>query len=588
MELKNDETKIIQEKISSFSWGKFIIFLFIFLGIVFIFLGYLFYRPNPVNVNIEIKLPDKILSGEIFDAEVVIQNKSDRSISRARLYLNLPDGVYFAEDDTNKRMAQVEIGDISQFDIFKQNFKLISFSKELTVKTIEAKLTYKLNDSNILFENNSYIDLNISQSALNLLISAPEKIYNAQNFKIVIKYENNSNYDFNDLLLKIDYPPPFKFINANPNPAIDNNIWKINQIKKNSSGSIELIGQLIGQEGQNANLVVSVLKNILENNYTLASQNYILTIVPANLALDIILNNDSYYVAKIGENLNYVFRYKNNSNTVMENIILTAKLESPLFDFTRIETTAHFDSLNNVFIWNAVNNPQFKALSPGESGQVSLKIKLKDQFQIQNNNDKNFILKAYAKIESPTVPVGVSSNRTISSIDYENKVNSFTIFEVFGLYRDAAWQMLNKGPYPPRVNQSTQYSIHFKIRNYANDISNVKISAVLQPGTKFTGLYKSNIDIKLNYNPDSGFISIDIPKIAANSGILTNPPEIVLQVENIPSANQVNQNIVLISDIKLEAVDDFTDAFLNYSASPIATDLPNDSTIKINDRRVSN
>lgn len=581
----NDKNIFPEDKIS-FPWKKIFIILFIFISIIAIFIGYIFYKPQAPNVDIEIKLPDKILSGEGFDVEVIINNNSDQTFLKSNLYLNLPDGVYFLEDDPDKRMAKVEIGDITPSSIFKQNFKLISFSKELSVKTLEVKLTYKLNNSNILFENNSNIDLNISQSVFDISISAPEKIYNAQNFKMVIKYKNNSNFDYNDLSLKIDYPPIFKFISSNP--SSENNLWKINQIKKNSSDEVELIGQLIGQEGQSANLVVSILKNISGKSYVLNSQNYSLVIAPSNLALDILLNNDYYYIPKIGDFLEYTFRYKNNLNIPLENIVLTAKLDSPLFDFTNIKTNAHFDSLNNVFIWNSANNNDFKILSPGASGEVSLGIKLKDQFPIQNINDKNFILRVSSQIESPTVPSDVVSNKTVISTNFETKVAGSVSFETFGLYRDPAWQILNKGPYPPKVNQPTQYSIHFRIKNYANDISNVKISGVLQPGTKFTGLYKSNIDVNPKYDPNSGLILINIPKIEANSGVLSNPLEIVLQVENIPSLNQINQNIILFSDIKFEANDDFTGIPLTYSVKPILTDLPNDFTIKSQDRRVSN
>ncbi|MCX7589791.1 MAG: hypothetical protein N2Z85_02535, partial [Patescibacteria group bacterium] len=225
---------------------------------------------------------------------------------------------------------------------------------------------------------------------------------------------------------------------------------------------------------------------------------------------------------------------------------------------------------------------------PGSSGEVTLDIKLKNEFLIQNNNDKNFVLKVSAQIESPTVLEGVTSNRTISYAELESKVAGLVLFEAFGLFRDPNWQIINKGPYPPKVNQPTQYSIHFKIKNYATDISNIKISAYMPLGTKFTGLYKSNIDVKPNYNPDSGLILINIPKIFANSGILTNPVEIVLQVENIPSFNQVGQNAILLSDINFEANDDFVDKNINYKVDSISTELPYDLTIKNSDRRVSN
>ncbi|MCX7589593.1 MAG: hypothetical protein N2Z85_01480, partial [Patescibacteria group bacterium] len=400
--IESEEDKII------FPWKKIFIFFLIFFGIIAGFIGYILYKPNPPQINMEIKLPPEILSGQGFDAEVIINNNSLQDITNAKLILNLPDGVYFLEEDPDKRMLQINIGNIASSSMVKQNFKLISFSQQLSVKTIEAKLNYKINNSNIYFENTAYIDLDINKSAFNILVSAPEKIYNSQNFKMIIKYENNSDYDYDNLKIKIDYPPIFKFISSNPNT--EGNIWTLNQINKKSSGTIELTGQLIGQEGQAANLIVSIIKDIYGQPYVLSSQNYNLIIAKSSLALDILLNNDYYYVAKIGDKLRYVFKYKNNSNIPIENIILTAKLNSQLFDFYNVQTNAYFDSLNNSFIWNASNNSDFKILPPGSSGEVTLDIKLKNEFLIQNNNDKNFVLKVSAQIESPTVLEGVTSN----------------------------------------------------------------------------------------------------------------------------------------------------------------------------------
>jgi uncharacterized repeat protein (TIGR01451 family) len=575
-----------EESSFHFPWKKIFISLFIILGLIAILIGYIFYKPNPPQISIEIQKPDNILAGKSFDLKVIIHNDSDKTLSNSKLFLNLPEGVIFLEDDPNKKMSQIDIGQIESKSLHEENFKLIAFSSELTVKTINTKLTYKLIDSNISFETNSNFDLNITKSALNILVSAPEKIYNSQNFKILIKYENNSDYDFNNVVLKIDYPPIFKFIDSSPN--LENNIWNIGKVSRKSSGVLEIIGQLNGPEGQSANFGTQLLTTISGKSYTLASQSYMLTISQSNLALNILLNNESNYISKIGDTLNYTFQYKNNSNIAMENVILTVKLDSKLFDFTNLQTTGYFDSLANTFIWNAANNPDFKILPPGVSGQIQLKIPLKKEFIVENQNDKNFILKVFAQIESPTVPEGIVSNRTIFATNFETKVRGFIDFQVFGLYRDPNWQILNKGPYPPKVNQPTQYSIHWKIKNYANDISNVKISGVLPPGTKFTGIYKSNIDIQPNYNSDSGLILVNIPKIPANRGVFDNPIEIVFQVENIPSLTQVGQNALLMSNIKLEANDDFTSEDVNYVASDISTELKEDQTIKIQDRRVTN
>ncbi|MGB9608747.1 MAG: hypothetical protein ACPL3E_00005 [Minisyncoccia bacterium] len=581
-----EEENNTPQKNFNFPWKGFFIVLFIILALAAAIVGYIFYKPNPPQISIEFQKPDKILSGESFNLKVIIHNDSGQSLSNARLVLTLPEGIMFLEDDPNKKINQVDLGEISSLGLREENFKLIAFSPELTIKNIQAKLIYKLSNSNISFENNFDTDLSINQAAFNVSISAPEKIYNAQNFKILIKYQNNSNYDFDNVFLKINYPPIFKFVDANPKP--ENNLWNIGKVKSRDSGSIELTGQLIGSEGQSANFLIEALTLISGKSYALTSQNYNFSIAKSDLALNILLNNENNYIANLGDKLDYVFQYKNNSSFLMENVVLTARLESDLFDFSDMQTNSYFNSLTNTFIWNAANQPDFKALAPQAQGEIHLKLKLKDKFNILNVNDKNFTLKVYAQIESPTVPEGVSSNRTIFTTNFETKVRGRVDFSAFALYRDPNWQIINKGPYPPKVNQSTQYSIHWVIKNYANDLSNVLVYATLPPGTKFTNLYKSNIDVKLNYNPDSGLIQANIFKIPANRGVLDNPIEIVFQVENTPSLTEIGQDALLISESSLEVNNEFTSENLTYKADKVLTNLPNDLTIKIKDRRVQN
>ena len=399
-------------------------------------------------------------------------------------------------------------------------------------------------------------------------------------------YENKSKENLNDLFLKVDYPATFKFVDANPKPTSESNLWSLANVNSNQKGQIEITGSLVGQEGQNSNFKINILKNISGKKYSLVSKDYNITLSKSNLSLNVILNNDYNYIASPGETLFYVFKYKNNSNTPLENIVLKANFIGEMFDFQTAQTNGYFDSLTNTFVWNAASMPSLSLLSPGQSGEISLRIKLKDKFPISNENNKNFVLKVNATIESPTVPSDVSSEKTIASYEAENKVRGNVVIDAFGLYRDPVWKILNKGPYPPKVNQPTQYTIHWKIQNYANDISNVKISSFILPGTIYTGVFKSNIDIKPDYNKDSGLFSVSIPFIPANRGVINDPIEIVFQVENIPSINQIDKDITLLSQTKFEAQNEFTGENISLSMPEVKTDLINDPTIKVINRRV--
>jgi hypothetical protein len=580
-----EEIEITERKFD-FPWLKFLIFLFILILLTALIIGYFLYQPQSPQISIEFQKPKEVLAGESFDLGVVVYNNSDKTIKDVNLFILIPEGFVFLENDPNQKMIKVNIGDIAPSAFHKENFKIIAFSDTLTVKKINAEVDYKVEDSKITFQGLASTDLNIGQLSFDVFIVSPDKVFSSENFKMTINYQNRSKENLGDLFLKIDYPATFKFINANPKPTSESNLWLLSNIDVNQKGQIEIIGSLTGQEGQNSNFKINILKNVSGKKYTLVSKDYNIALSKPDLALNILLNNDYDYIASPGEYLNYTFQYKNNLNVPLENVVLKANFIGEMFDFEKAKTDGYFDSLTNTFIWNAASFPPLKYLNPGESGNIFLRINLKDKFPISNGNDKNFVLKVKATIESLTIPPGVTSEKIITFSEIENKVRGQVSVDAFGLYRDASWKILNKGPYPPRVNQLTQYSIHWRIKNYANDISNIKISGFILPGTNYTGIFKSNIDVKPEYNKDSGLFSVSIPFIPANRGVINEPIEIVFQVENTPSINQVGDDIVLLSQTKFEAKNEFTGENINFSLPEIKTNLPNDPTINLINRKV--
>lgn len=584
--LWEEEIEVIPQNKINFPVKKFLVFIFVLILIGGIFIGYVLYKPQAPQISIEFQKPEEILVGQSFDLGVVVYNNFDKPIDDVKITLFIPESFAFIESDPTLKSIQLNIGSIPAGGFHKEKFKLIAFSDSLSVKQIKTILNYKVSGAKIYFENSSSVDLNLGQSIFDVFVSAPEKVFSSQDFKMTIKYQNNSNEDIENLFLKVDYPPTFKFISSNPKTQNGSNVWSLGKIKSKAGGEIEIVGILFGQEGQNSNFAVSVFKNISNKSYNLALKNYNIVISEPNLTLNVLLNGDKNYIAQAGELLFYQFQLKNNLDTSIENIVLKAKFDSPMFDFQTAETNGYFDSLANTFIWNTASEPGLKNLAPQQSIQINLKIKLKSDFPIKNEKDKDFILKVLATASSPTVPQGIEENEIFVSSEAENKVKGKVEFESFGLYRDARWGIVNKGLYPPKVNQPTQYSIHWRIKNYANDLSNVKISSLILPGTKYTGVFKSNIDIKPQYDETTGLFSVNIPFIPANRGVINEPIEIVFQVENTPSINQVGENVVLIDKSSFEAQNEFTDETINLSSPEINTSLLNDPTIKIDDRRV--
>ena len=165
--------------------------------------------------------------------------------------------------------------------------------------------------------------------------------------------------------------------------------------------------------------------------------------------------------------------------------------------------------------------PELRVLSAGDTGLATFQIRAKDQFSIRRLGDKNYYLKAEAKIDSPTVPYYLSAEKLRAWLLWKPKWRA-RLSETKAYFRDAASGVINRGPWPPRVNQPTQYTVHWLITNYATDVRNVEVRAFLESGVDWTGQVKSNTGSLPVYNERTQEIVWLINEIPATKELLVS------------------------------------------------------------------
>lgn len=550
---------------------------------------YFFLRgPGNLNVGLEFQKPNQILLGDPFVLSLSLANYSESVLKNAKLSLLLPEGVSFVGESQGRRVAETAVGDLGPGSINQQSFNLIVTSGPDTLKHVQARLVYAASQNqNAQFESSAEADILVGQPAVGINFSAPQNVFSGQDFVIKVDYVNNTGHDFKNIRLKIDYPPIFKFQRSTVDTESgSNNSWNLGTLSAGSAGAISVTGSIVGPEKSFFNFSGFLMADFLGGTYTINTQTVSVAISPAPLSLEVLLNNINDYIAHPGETLNYTLNFKNNSDVIMQNVTIQAKLIGEMFDFITLKSDGSFNSLNNTLSWIAANTPGLMSLAPGQSGSVDFSIKLKDSYPIRLLSDKNFILKVQGQIESPTVPPNTTARKTVSVASLENKVEGKLELAAFALWRDAASGILNSGPYPPKVNQPTQYTIHWRLTNFAADVTGITISAYLQSGSRFTGKVKSNTDNPPTYNLNSGLVTWLVNSLPATKGVISQPAEAIFQMENTPAVNQLNQNVQLVSETRVEWTDSFTGNNLQATALPIDTSLPYDKTIGAQNRTV--
>ncbi len=551
---------------------------------------YFYYQNSLVNqgVGIAFSGDSSAYVGQEFKLNVNYFNNTNLVLKDANLSLSLPDGILFL-DATSQRVEEKSIGDLGPGSLGNITYNLVATGGAQSLQKIQASLSYNLfQTGNSRFERQSSFDVNILDPIVSVSLLAPQNIVNGQNFDLTVNYKNNTPQNLSGISLALVYPPVYNFKTSSVPPTAGNNTWSLSSIAPGAGGSFTVTGSVTGAEQSFFQMEADINAQINNQSYQVNSQKLQLVIASSPLSISIGLNNSSNYVSKLSDNLSYTITYQNNSSVAFQNAVITAALTGDLYDFSSFQTNGFFNGLTQTFTWNASNVPELASIAPNQSGSVSLTIGVKSSYPIKRISDKNFSLSVKAQIASQTVLPNSNTSQTIGLAQLETPVQGMVNILSKGYFRDAASGILNSGPFPPRVNQPTEYTIHWIINNYSTDISNVTVKATLASNVAWTGTVKSNIGSSSPaYDPSSNTITWQINKIPATTGIVLPAAEAVFQIKSTPSINQLNDFASLVSQTTLTADDNFTNVPLSDSANEITTALPDDPTIPSDSGKVS-
>ncbi|MBI4094263.1 MAG: hypothetical protein HY436_00455 [Candidatus Liptonbacteria bacterium] len=560
-----------------------IVCLLLALGVAAFFL----LRPSSERaISFRFDMPDSIAVGAPFMVGVEFANVGNRVLKEVRLSLSLPDGVSFVGSPESQRIVEQKIGDLGPGSVGNRDFTLIALSDPHTLKRIGASLAYLTPGSSAEFAETSEADLSLGESAVELLLTLPERIVSGERFTMTVSYQNRGREPFRNLTLRMEYPPVFQFRRASIAPSAGNSEWRLGDVLPGTPNTVEIEGTVIGPVQAFSAFRALLVADFLGATYVIAEQNASLGIQSSPLALEVRVNGSLDYVARRGERLSYMLAFRNNTDTTLQNISVGAELVGSLYDVRSVETDGALNSVTNVVSWSVANTPSLASLAPGQSGTVSLRVKLLDAFPVRRFGDKNFTLTLRGRAESPTVPAGTAAEKTTGLATLETKVLGELSVDARALFRDAASGILNSGPYPPRVNQPTRYTVHWKVAGVAADATGVQVTGFVQSGGKWTGNVTSNISELPTYEPSSGRVIWAIPQVNANRGILSVPAEVIFQIEITPAANQAGGSVAILSETRAQGTDPFTGLALSAVDGELTTLLPDDPSVAGQDNSV--
>ena len=550
---------------------------------------FLFAGASPTGAQVTFKGPEKISYGAPFELAVGVGNSSAAVWNGATVSLTLPTGFVFAGDLAGAGFMTKQIGDLGIGSFTEIPFTVMAVagvadsasdaaSGDGVVGTGDAmpvvispdafvvELSYVQTGSSAVFQKTEEWLPPAITSGFEITLTAPEKAASGEEIEISITYANKTGGDLDGLVVKADYPRSFVFKSASADPDMGDGVWNIGGLKKGSADSLVIKGRFT--EAGAAPFSVTVARATGAVKYPIAAARASVEVTTAPLTLMMDVNDQPDYVARTGDTLAYTLSYTLDGLTVSKNgLAITADLFSPFFDTA---TVMPVDGGRLVRGPDGVPRISWHVSRPdSEGGSVGFTVKVKNDYGIRRLGDRNFVLRVHGE---------VASGATVGSLDYETKIMGATAVTASGYFRDAAAGIVNKGVMPPKVGNLTDYTVHWKLVNYATDVRGVTVRAKVPAGVTFTGITKSNVDGKPVYDAASREVVWRLDRISATTGLIGTAPEAVFQLSSVPTPDMKGKNAPLLGITDFSATDDFTGVTIHSSAPEVTTALPDDAT----------
>src|SRR3989344_8971780 len=222
---------------------KFFIFSAIFFGLALLYGGYMFFAGgNTVsNNNIEISVLGSSFSGggDELPLQISIANKNAIALELVDLVVEYPrssSGGFAGETER----IRISLGTIPSGAVRNENVKVILFGEQGSARPIKISLEYRVEGSNAIFVKEKSYEVNINSTPIDILVEAPTEVNPNKEISLNIKTTLNSNRPASKILLRVDYPPGFQFISAEPAASLGNNVWNLGDLAPGSERNLAI------------------------------------------------------------------------------------------------------------------------------------------------------------------------------------------------------------------------------------------------------------------------------------------------------------------------------------------------------------
>ena len=541
---------------------KFIFALLIIL-IIAGFSAFWFYGEKIFSKDIlklEILAQESVKMGDEVEYTVRYKNNGDFVLENPRLIFELPE--HSLTEDSKTRFTQ-SIKDIYPGEEDFMKFKGRLLGKEGDLKSARAWLSYTPKNLSARYEGETTFTTRIETVPITLDFDLPLKLEKGKEFTYSVNYFSNIDYPLENLSIKIDSVNGFDFRSSDPR-SLDNFEWKIRALNKAQGGRVNIRGAINADTQTSLNFLARLGMWQDGSFIVIKETQKEVQVIQPQLFISLQINGSSDYIASSGEVLHYEIFLRNIGSSPFTDLFIISRLNSSAFDLSTVRSGQGEARANDgVIVFDSKRLSELKNLDPRQEVKVEFDVKLKDKWSFVDLEKNNMVIKNKVEV----LDIGQEFNTKVNSrLELSQKA-----------YHSNQGGIENSGPVPPQANIATEYTVNWQIKNYFNDVKNVKVRAILPQGVALTSKILPENQLS-NFSLDSSSREIiwSVGDLLAETGISSTLPSLSFQISLTPNIFQKGMLAGLIFEAIITGEDQFTGVTIKNIVPLINTSLPDD------------
>jgi hypothetical protein len=536
------------------------------------------------NVEVNILGNSFVAGGESLPIQIDMVNKNSSDLVNTQITLSYPKGSTDVSGGGDVQRIKKEIGTISSGKTKTESFAVVLYGEQGTSRTITATLEYTLSGSNAVFVKEKTFAVMINASPVSLVVDAPTNVSANQPFNINIRTSFIGDTLLDNAVVRVEYPNGYSFVSALPAPNYGNNTWALGDLVKGTNKTISIKGKMAGEQQDEKSFRIYVGSRTSESDprIDIAYNSVLHSVVIAESSIEsgIVVNNSKEEIISLtnGSPVSGFVSWKNNAPIAITRPIFTLFLNGENIDTSSIIADGgYYDATEKSISWSNETNSQLTSLESGATGQFPFSFNTK-QFSSGSTGDIGLTLSVKG-----VFPDRGYLEENIPDIDKKTiRFASKLQFASQGLY--SIGPIKNSGPFPPRVDQYTTYTIQWILKPSENGLNNATATAILPFGVVWNGSVSPSSEV-VTYAPDTRTVSWNIGNVTKSS---TNSSvrSVYFQIKTRPTKNQIGFNLNLLGETKVQAIDSVTNTPVTAIKQALTNELGFDPAYSVGKEKV--